>query len=161
MNWEAMGAAAELLAAMGVIVSLVYLAKQISTTNESVRQNTNALLNQGEHASISGVIDIVAPQVADPSLAELMMSGHSDIEALNPVDKYRYSMALLLMFELHQTYFIQLSRGTAGSETWEYYSRVFDGLMRLPGVVSWWRGVHRNFEPGFTSYINKKISKEA
>ncbi len=157
MNWEAMGAVAELLAAIGVIVSLIYLAKQISTTNESMQQNTIALLNQGEHASINGVISIFSPQIADPSIAELMLKGHSDIDALDDIDRYRYSAQLLLMFELHQTYFIQLSRGTAGLETWGYYSRMFNRLMLLPGVTGWWRTAHADFEPEFATYINQKI----
>jgi hypothetical protein len=40
MNWDAVGAVAELAAALGVIVSLVYLAKQISMTNENVADQT-------------------------------------------------------------------------------------------------------------------------
>ena len=58
MNWEAIGAVAELAGALGVIVSLIYLAKQISMTNENVAQNTTALFNQGEHASIDGILKL-------------------------------------------------------------------------------------------------------
>jgi len=47
MNWEAVAAVAELAGALGVIISLAYLAKQISVTNENVAQNTTALFNQG------------------------------------------------------------------------------------------------------------------
>ena len=43
MNWEAIGALAELLAAVGVIVSLVYLASQIRHSREQMRQNTRAV----------------------------------------------------------------------------------------------------------------------
>ena len=43
MNWEAIGAVAELLAAIGVIVSLVYLASQIRHSREQMRQNTRAV----------------------------------------------------------------------------------------------------------------------
>ncbi len=35
MNWEAIGAIAELAGALGVILSLLYLAAQIRTSNES------------------------------------------------------------------------------------------------------------------------------
>ena len=40
MNWEAIGAIAELIAAIGVIASLIYLAKQINANS-----NTRALLS--------------------------------------------------------------------------------------------------------------------
>ncbi len=43
MNWDAIGAIAELLGAIGVIASLVYLATQIRQSREQMSQNTQAL----------------------------------------------------------------------------------------------------------------------
>ena len=43
MNWDAIGAIAELLGAVGVIASLVYLATQIRQSREQMAQNTSAI----------------------------------------------------------------------------------------------------------------------
>ena len=43
MNWDAIGAIAELLGAIGVIASLIYLATQIRQSREQMSQNTRAL----------------------------------------------------------------------------------------------------------------------
>ena len=43
MNWDAIGAIAELLGAVGVIASLVYLARQIGESREQMSQNTRAV----------------------------------------------------------------------------------------------------------------------
>jgi len=43
MNWEAIGDIAELLGAVGVIASLVYLATQIRQSREQMERNTRAL----------------------------------------------------------------------------------------------------------------------
>ena len=40
MNWDAIGAIAELLGAIGVIASLVYLATQIRHSREQMQENT-------------------------------------------------------------------------------------------------------------------------
>ena len=40
MNWDAIGAIAELLGAVGVIASLVYLATQIRHSREQTERNT-------------------------------------------------------------------------------------------------------------------------
>ena len=53
MNWDALGAIAELLAAVGVIASLVYLAKQIGANTENVAQNTKALISDRPVCSAS------------------------------------------------------------------------------------------------------------
>ncbi len=42
MNWDAIGAIAELLGAIGVIASLIYLATQIRQRREQMRENTRA-----------------------------------------------------------------------------------------------------------------------
>ena len=157
MNWEAIGAVAELAGALGVIISLIYLAKQISTTNKNVDQNTAALLNQSEAASISEVINILSPQITDPAVAQIMLKGHADLDALDPIERHRYTSILLLMFELHQTYYIQHVRGTAGTETWDYYARMFDRLMHVPGVIAWWQRARKTFDPNFATYIDAKL----
>jgi len=46
MNWEAIGAIGEVLGALGVIVTLVYLAFQI-------RQNTSALKLNAEQSAVN------------------------------------------------------------------------------------------------------------
>ena len=43
MNWDAIGAISELLGAIGVIASLVYLAAQIRHSQEQMIENTRAL----------------------------------------------------------------------------------------------------------------------
>ncbi len=43
MNWDAIGAIAETLGAVGVIASLVYLATQIRQSREQMVENTRAV----------------------------------------------------------------------------------------------------------------------
>lgn len=157
MNWDAIGAVAELAGALGVIVSLVYLAKQISVTNENVAQNTTTLFNQGEHASIDGILKMSLPVVENKDVAKLMFAAYSNFSALDEVDRYRFSTMLRMQFESHQTFFLQNYRDSAGPETWSYYSRVMDDYLKIPGVASWWERSRKNFDPGFVAYINEKL----
>jgi hypothetical protein len=157
MNWDAIGAVAELAGAIGVIVSLVYLAKQISTTNKNVEQNTTALFNQGEHASLSGVLEMNLPQVENRDVAELMVKAYSDYSSLDDIDRHRFSILLLSSFESHQTFFLQNYRNSAGPETWAYYSRVMDDYLKIPSVAQWWRVSNKNFDSNFVKYIDKKL----
>ncbi len=47
MNWDAIGAVGEILGAIAVVVSLVYLATQINTSNKAVRQSSlHELMNE-------------------------------------------------------------------------------------------------------------------
>ncbi|XOV87371.1 MAG: hypothetical protein ACFHX7_20850 [Pseudomonadota bacterium] len=64
MNWEAIGAVAEACAALGVLISLIYLARQIRFNSEEVRSNTTqAVLDRSvanySDALIAGAIPVV------------------------------------------------------------------------------------------------------
>ena len=160
MNWDAVGAIAELLAAVGFIVSLIYLAKQIAMTNENVVQNTTALYNQGEHASLNGVIAMNLSIVESRSVAELMFQAYTDHGSLDAVDRFRFSRMLFTQFESHQTFFLQNSRNLGGTDqwaTWEYYARAFDDLLKVPSVATWWAASRANFDSGFAAYIDNKL----
>ena len=50
MNWDAIGAIAELLGAVGVIASLVYLAGQIRHSREQMSENTKNVRIASEHS---------------------------------------------------------------------------------------------------------------
>lgn len=157
MNWEAVGAVAELIAAFGVILSLVYLAKQIKANSENISQNTEAMLSASDIGSNQLVLELYGPQADNSELAELTLKGHTNFGALSAVEQYRYSMTLLSMFETHQTFFVQTQKGAARQETWDYYEKAFGRLCVLPGVIHWWRQNSDSFNPGFVEYVDAKI----
>lgn len=160
MNWDAIGAVAELLGAIGVIGSLVYLARQIASNSENINHNTRALVASTDISSNELVLQIYTPQISDPAVADLMMRGYRDFDGLDQVDKYRFSMMLRAVFETHQTYFLLSMRGIAGEQTWDYYSRSFDAVTRQPGVRQWWARNGRSFDPEFFDYIDGKFPVE-
>jgi hypothetical protein len=47
MNWESVGAIAELIGEIGVIVTLAYVAVQIAQNNRNLQESTSAAFNQG------------------------------------------------------------------------------------------------------------------
>jgi hypothetical protein len=72
MNWEAIGALAELLAAVGVIVSLVYLASQIRHSREQMRQNTRAVEAQVSWAHFDSVYKLYHARAENPELVAIV-----------------------------------------------------------------------------------------
>jgi hypothetical protein len=161
MNWEAVGAIAELAGAIGVIVSLVFLAIQIRSNSDNISQNTRALLSSTDISSNQIVLELYGPQANNSELAELTLKGHADYESLSAVEQYRYSMVLLGMFDSHQTFFVQVQRDSATQETWDYYAKTFGELCKLPGVIYWWRQSSGPFNPDFVEYINSKMPSAA
>ena len=76
MNWDAIGAIAELLGAVGVIASLVYLASQI-------RQNSKLLRSSAASTTTDSVTRISTLMVQDPEVARIFWEGSANRGALS------------------------------------------------------------------------------
>jgi len=87
VNWDALGAVGEIVGAIAVIITLVYLAAQ-------TRQNTEAV----RHAFQRGVMEHANEWrfkiVQDPAISELFRNGLRDPESLSANDRYRFRMFL-------------------------------------------------------------------
>ena len=157
---QLMGNFGEFLAAMAVVISLVYLARQIHSSSAVVQQNTNATKATGESSSMDTVLQIHKMQIESHEVMEIALKGHAGDE-LNVVEKGRYGLLLSSIFEAHQTYLMQHLRGTTGPEIWEYYARSFDTICALPGPVRWWTSNRQRFDPAFQNYVDAKIPMDS
>jgi len=84
MNWDAIGAITELLGAIGVISSLVYLAAQIRDGRHALRASTYSEIFQGVHEAINSVLHV-------PGLAGIVSSGMADYEQLGYEDAFQFN----------------------------------------------------------------------
>ena len=157
MNWDAIGATAEIIGAIGVILSLIYLAIQIRANSDNISQNTKAILANTEISSNDQILEIYKPQIESAEVAALARKGHAGIDELDDTERHRYSMLVRGIFETHQTYFVQQKRGTTGPEIWEFHSRSFDNFCTFPGIITWWEKHKATFDPEYAKYINAKI----
>ena len=79
VNWEAIGAVGEMLGALGVIVTLIYLATQI-------RQNTGAVRSQTRATIFSGLQEELWKNMEFPDVTLNLKNGD---RALTPEERIR------------------------------------------------------------------------
>ena len=87
LNWDALGAIGEVIGAVAVLATLIYLAVQ-------TRQNTRAV----QHAASRGVMEDANAWrfrvVENPEISEFLRAGLRDPDSLSANDKYRFRMLL-------------------------------------------------------------------
>ena len=83
MNWEAIGAVGEILGALGVIITLVYLATQIRQNNRSLLQSNSAQVTE-RLASLNSRLS------TDKEFTELFLRGRADLSKLDAVELERF-----------------------------------------------------------------------
>ena len=100
MNWEAIGAVGEIIGAVGVIATLVFLAYQIRQ-NSSLLKNNTRQLEQNHQVAIAQAVSQADAQ-SDPmlvvaqsdELSNIMHRGLAGFNDLEPESAMRFSMAM-------------------------------------------------------------------
>jgi len=156
---QVLGNIGELVAAVAVVVSLVYVAVQVRDNSRLISENTKAQQMAAEVSSNDGNRALNLELIKNPELLNFVQRGMGDLE-MDEMDAQRFALWLRMVMESHMTYFVQNKRGLSGSEVWEYWSHFFDRFCTRPGVVHVWQRMRNDFDESFRSYIDAKITSD-
>ena len=151
MNWDAIAAVAELLAAVGVIGSLVYLAGQVRGS-----------LNQARQAAIQSVVNqmnnVWNQMAADRSHADIWVRGSKGISSLkDETERVRFSALMLSIFRPYEEIFYYRRDGLVDDWTWESIGPQCHALMGTPGFAEWWDKRKTWFSNEFQEHIQQTL----
>jgi hypothetical protein len=146
MNWEALAAVAETIGALGVIVSLVYLAIQ-------VRQNTRAIRAQTYDSFVTQFRTWNEPMRADERMAERFHELIEDVESLSP-EEQRHAIHVLFDFaRLAENLHYQHAEGMVSDAVWRGWENTFRAYLSAPGFA-WYLQQRRSFfAPEFNAWV--------
>lgn len=146
MNLETLSAIAQLVAAIGVVASLFYLAAQI-------RQNTLSQRSIVVDSLTHSLINVLLPQSADLDLMRAFVSATENWDDASEAERLRAAPMLFSTFKLFENAWFQHRQGTLDPDQWqgwELYMRVY---YHRPGVKSWWSNRGALFAAGFRNYL--------
>jgi hypothetical protein len=147
MNWEAIGAIGELIGAAAVVVTLLYLVKQIKQNTES----TKAVGLQTWQA------DSTAHWLSIATNAELAKAGAAflnDSRNLSEDNFLQIGCWMLNNFRQYQTTFIMHERGVVDDDLYAVEMRMAARNLLIPGIKQWWDAGGRNqMSPKFTEAL--------
>lgn len=131
MNWEMLSAIGQVVAAIAVIPSLIYLAVQIREQNkERRRAGINLLTAQwGE---------LVKSAQEDREFAVLFLQGMRSFESLDGPGKLRFSAFFTRYTRNCEGMFIYYRDGALEKALWEGVERTMSDYFAYPGVKEWW-----------------------
>ena len=145
MNLETLSAIAQLVAALGVIASLFYLAAQI-------RQNTKSQRSVVVDSLTSSLIALLGPQ-AEPKVMRSFAAAIEDWHGASEEDRTRAISMLFTTFKLFENAWFQQRHGTLDREQWEGWDLHIRVYYHRPGVQVWWSDRRAMFAAGFRKYV--------
>jgi len=146
MNWDAIGAIAEILGAIGVLSTLAYLAIQIRHNSASVDSST-------EDGVTSGFNDINIQVASDPKLAKLLTVGLEEPEKLSEEEEVQFSMLWRCYVNQYYRLYILYTKGIFSEDRWLPYAKEISQYCDSPGGKLW-RESNKNID-GFWEAVDK------
>jgi hypothetical protein len=154
MNWQVIATIAEVAAAIGVIVSLVYLARQIrqSTLDSEASANQEAGRDHANHLSV----------VMSDENTDAFIKGLNSYASLSPAERYKFDFCMGGYLNIVEVILLHNEAGR-GFELLEmvtnnYGPRVF----AYPGAKEWWdHGKKGGFGKSTQQWVDMMIEKNA
>ncbi|MBL4709271.1 MAG: hypothetical protein JKY48_12620 [Flavobacteriales bacterium] len=147
MNWDAIGAVAESLGAIGVILTLIYLAMQI-------RQNTESSLTTAEVSFVNEFVAWHARVTAQPELGEIWDAALENPDALSKEQARRFIWLLAEFFLIIEGQYKLYQKNRLTADSWQAKLNVIQGLLGNSLVEQWWLSRATPFGMEFINYVN-------
>ena len=154
MNWDAIVALSQIVAAVGVILSLIFVGFQI-------RQNTRAL-QRAEHNSTMEQWTVIRQAIAQHrDIAELMTAGLQGERVLDAADQLRLEQMLQENAWAAFHIWDRTQRGIFPKGTFEATGgALLKQLLRTRGGATWWQDAKGyGFHPGFVADVDAMLAK--
>ena len=152
LNWDAIGAISEILAAIAVVVTLIYLAKQIRQNSQAVE--ISALRDATEQWNRWSEVLATSPQ-----LAEIVSRGNKSYRDLPEVEALQYGAYIQMFFDCVESA-RELALEHQVQKDVEVLETIVARRIGQPGFAEWWSENHMDYSADLTSWINSIGEKQ-
>jgi hypothetical protein len=156
MNWDAIGAMAELLGGLATVATLVYLARQIRENGRSTRLAAMQTAMLAEQTAM-GI------PARDRKLARAIpiAAGITD-GTLTEEEHQQFRFWLFLMLRSHENMFVQHQAGMIDDETWAARSSTTLFLLSSPVGRRIWEGASNAYRADYQAWVaSSQTGKDA
>lgn len=146
LNWTALGAIAELLGAIAVVTSLLYVAAQVrESTRQARRDATRDLATR--------ISDISLAVATNPELGELLVKGGADPTQLSSADQARFRGLMNSLFRAMEQQFLLRREGALDDESWAAVEHIVHDFVALPGARTYFMDRGGWYTASFLDYV--------
>lgn len=129
---QALGNLGEFIGAVGVVVSLVYLARQLS-------QNTSSVRAASFNEMVQNSIRLLEHGFIDSEFAGFLARAEADPDVLDAAERLRWDSYMTAVFRHFGNLVYQQRVGALDEQMWESYRRDLKEHLRSPSWAEWFR----------------------
>jgi len=152
MNVSELGAVAEFVASIGVLITLVILIVELKrNTKQLFRSNSReAFVHNGQ----------ALQALLDKEVSELFLRGNNEgLSTLSPEERYRFDIAYVLWLQSCEQAFSDYREGLFPPDQFETFENSIFGWLSTSGGTEWWEEREIWFGRLFRNEVNALLQK--
>ncbi len=151
MELQAYTLIAEVVGAVAVVLTLIYLAIQL-------RQNTKALRTSAYQGMVANSMQILTTLLADPERAQFFLRVQSNPGQITEEDGVRWHWFMLAAFRHWDNLYYQYRTGALETEMWEGYDHLMTNWLQNQAWSEWFMEHEESFSRSLRVLIHDKIN---
>jgi hypothetical protein len=154
MNWEAISAVGQIVGAVAVVVSVIYLALQVRSNARQTRLASMRAMSDAFNQWLYGL-------AGNPQIGELYYRGMHDFASIDGPDLPRFSALMDSLFRIYEDMYYQHIEQHLDPHVWRGFEAVMRDIIAYPGAKAWWQSRRHWFSGQFAQFIEGLASPAA
>ena len=158
MDWtiQDLGAVGEFVGAMGVVITLGYLAYQIRQNTDQLQQTTLTAKAAAVNASNIALRENRQSIFESTEMAEIFLAGNENPEELGEVPMLRYRLVMQNVTEAMLDIYTQTAITSFSPETWATQGvTLVERVLGTSGGQWFWAAYDKNYPPSFRHEVDR------
>ena len=151
MTLEQFAYLGEIFAALSVVLSLIYVARQLG-------QNTAMMRVAAASEAVERDFQMVAPIVQSRELAEVWMKGETDFSSLEPADQTRLMFFERRAIVLWHHRFQLRQQNLVPDASWHEQTWIIQNIGRRQAIREAWRTFREAYDPAFQEFVDGQFA---
>ena len=151
MTLDLVVAISQLVAAIGVILSLIFLAVQL-------RQNTRAVRSTSIQNLVQSLSDTAQTNIGNEYLVPIMLKANAGSDLIDE-ERLRLHFWFIMAFRRFEGVYFQRKLGLVDSAITDGFERSHLSILASPSGRKWWSGAKGIFNSGFVAYVDEQLNK--
>ena len=149
VNWAAVSAVGQVVGALAVVISLIYLATEVRSNARATRLESMRSLSD----AINEYFKTIAED-ADP--AELWFRGIYNFQSIKGASLMRFSSLMDYLFRIYEDIYYQRLEGQLAPRVWGGFEAFMRDIIAYPGIQASWRSRSHWFSDQFRQFIAER-----
>ena len=147
---EVLGHLGEFVGALGVVISLIYLAQQM-------RQNTTSVRAASFNSMVQNSIRLLEHAFRDSEFANFLHRAERDPDSLSPDERVRWDAYMTAVYRHFGNLVYQYRVGALDKQMWESYDRTLSMHLRVASWADWFRENQHVFSTALVAEVERKL----